>query len=221
MFRHREKDIYTGVASLQDSVQQLSRTNQYQKHMRKCVANKGLSECFHGLCWCVISYNKTGKGLENGQPLASLWAGCASPEEGEGHRSSLSLLPWGGGGEGQEHAHASAGANQLTLCAPRMKCAAAEPQVQTLQSANCRADFVQPLGDDQSWYLLVTARRDIRPRYSLIHTSRLLTLLYLSQEATEALSPGYAAVPCQCRKRDGCESGKGFLVKLPAANDAK
>ena len=221
MFRHREKDIYTGVASLQDSVQQLSRTNQYQKHMRKCVANKGLSECFHGLCWCVISYNKTGKGLENGQPLASLRAGCASPEEGEGHGSSLSLLPWGSGGEGQEHTPASAGTNQLLQCAPRMKCAAAEPQVQTLQSANCRADFVQPLGDDQSWYLLVTARRDIRPRYSLIHTSRLLTLLYLSQEATEALSPGYAAVPCQCRKRDGCESGKGFLVKLPAANDAK
>ena len=204
MFRHREKDfyIYTGVASLQDSVQQLSGTNQYQKHMSKCVANKGLSECFHGLCWCVIRYNKTGKGLENGQPLASLRAGCASPEEGEGHGSSLSLLPWGSGGEGQEHTPASAGTNQLLQCAPRMKCAAAEPQVQTLQSANCRAEFVQPLGDDQPWYLLATARRDIKPRYALRLKYNKVKSLEVCKEATEALSPGYAAVPCS--KRDGC-----------------
>ena len=88
---------------------------------------------------------------------------------------------------------------------------------QKCKKANCVAEYVQPLADDKPWYLLVKARRDIKPGCALTLTYNNVKSLAVCQRLAEELGPGWAAEPCHCRKRQVCLSGKGFLVKVPRA----
>ena len=212
-FRREGKDhyIYTRVASLRGGVQELYGTERFKRDMGQCFANRALLQRFRGRCGWGIRCRKTVEGIEAGQVLG-VYTGRLSLTK---KREKDTNHPY--------HCYLS----EITVADKTMhlqlkgtggfdgipvECNASLIN-HKCKKANCTAEYVQPLGDDKPGYLLVKARRDIRPGYALSLTYQNVKSLEACRQAAEELGDGWKAVPCRCRRQRECPKGRGFLVR--------
>ena len=59
------------------------------------------------------------------------------------------------------------------------------------KKSSCKVEYVQPLEDDKPGYLLVRAKRDIKPGFALTMTYQNVKSLAVCQRAAEELGPGW------------------------------